>query len=388
MAAPTVSRDDVLRFRFHRQQLHREPGTANGPTDVALLDYGVQDTGPDGASWALAVRGAPQAPPDDLVYAWTLRGAPHAYERSAMGAVAVATAPLSEADAAKRVFDASKPLKAAGIPVLEGLRVVANRQRDIVTEPMVKGELSHRLTRVLDEPYLRFCRSCDTTHAYEMLFRLPPLQAGLELDPDTSPPVLRRMTGIGPPLYTQLAGETEPRFDVIRNYLRFYGPAQPRDVAAFLDAPLKDVKAHWPSDVSEVVIGDGPSAKSPERRSILSEDLDVVSSAGSGAADPRDRIVRLVGPYDPYLQLRDRELLVPDEARRKDLWRVLGRPGAIVADDGEVIGTWRPRASGRKLTVRIDPWQRLDARNRASVEREAERLADHRGVTLTGIEDE
>ncbi len=65
--------------------------------------------------------------------------------------------------------------------------------------------------------------------------------------------------------------------------------------------------------------------------------------------------MRLVGPHDPYLQLCDGELLIADEARRKILWPVLGRPGAIVAD-GEVAGTWRPRASGRKLTVRIDPW--------------------------------
>ncbi len=96
--------------------------------------------------------------------------------------------------------------------------------------------------------------------------------------------------------------------------------------------------------------------------------------------------VRLVGPYDPYVQLRDRELLVADEARRKDLWRVLGRPGAIVAD-GEVIGTWRPRASGRRLTVRIEPWATLSSRDRAAVEEQAERLAVHRGVSLVGVDE-
>jgi hypothetical protein len=392
MAVPTVSRDDVLWFRFRRHQLDREPDAASTPTDAALLDYGVQDTGPDGAAWALAVRGTPSAGPDDLAFAWTLRGAPHAYDRSALPAIAVATAPLSEADAAKRIYDAAKSLKAAGVPSLKGLRAVAERQRDIVTQSMVKGELSSRLTGVLEEPYLRFCRSCDAMHAYEMLFRLPPLQAGLELEAGTSPPLLRRVPGMDPPLYAHLADEAEPRFDVIRNYLRFYGPARPQDAAAFLDAPLKDVKAHWPSDVNEVVVGevdvgDGPSAKSSARRSILTEDLGLLlSSLGSGAAGSDHRTVRLVGPYDAYLQLRDRELLVPDEARRKDLWRVLGRPGAILAD-GAVIGTWRPRGSGRKLVVRVESWHRLDAPDRAAVEREAERLADHRGVTLAGIED-
>ncbi len=100
-----VGRSDVLRFRFQRQELHREPGTAAGPLDVALLDHGVQDTGADGATWALAIRGRRRSA-DDLALAWTLRGAPHAYRRADLAAVAVATAPLSEADAAKRIFDA------------------------------------------------------------------------------------------------------------------------------------------------------------------------------------------------------------------------------------------------------------------------------------------
>ena len=97
--------------------------------------------------------------------------------------------------------------------------------------------------------------------------------------------------------------------------------------------------------------------------------------------------MRLLGPHDPYLQLRDRELLVADETRQKDLWRMLGRPGGIVAD-GELIGTWRPRTSGKKLTVRMELWGPLSGRDRALVEEEAERLAAHRGDVLTGIVEE
>lgn len=37
MAEATVGRRDVLRYRFHRQELHRQPESATGPTDVALL---------------------------------------------------------------------------------------------------------------------------------------------------------------------------------------------------------------------------------------------------------------------------------------------------------------------------------------------------------------
>ncbi|CAA9278385.1 MAG: FIG00816115: hypothetical protein [uncultured Acidimicrobiales bacterium] len=381
MAAANVSRDDVLRFRFRQHQLDRGEGAANGPVDVALLSFGVQDTGSDGAAWAMAIRGLPATEPDDVALAWTLRGAPHAYHRSELAGVAVATAPLSEADAAKRMFDAVKPLKAAGIPALEGLRVVAGHLREIATAPTPKGEASSKLTERLDEPYLRFCRPCGTTHVYEMPFRLAALQAGLELQAGTSPPVLRRVAGLEPPMYQRLGGEADARFDVIRSYLRFYGPARVKDAAVFLDAAVKDVRDGWPTDAVEVAVADEEAAPRAQPRFLLEEDLDAITAGPS--AKPA-RTVRLVGPYDPYLQLRDRELLVADEARRKGLWPVLGRPGAIVAD-GELIGTWRPRASGRRLTLRIEPWTRISPVDRPLIEEQAERLASHRGATLVKL---
>ncbi|MGH9138480.1 MAG: DNA glycosylase AlkZ-like family protein, partial [Acidimicrobiales bacterium] len=344
-------------------------------------DVGVQDTGTDGAPWALAIRGAPPDDTGELALAWTLRGAPHAYRRSDLAAVAVSTAPYSEADALKRIFDAAKPLKAAGIPAIEALTAVAKREREIVTEPTVKGELSGRLTSLLDEPYVRFCRPCNTTHCHEQTFRLAALQAGLEIEGGTSPPVLRRTTGLRPPLLRRLAGEAEERFDVIRNYLRFYGPARVRDVAAYIDAPLGDVRAHWPADAVEVDVADVAAKARPEPRFALADDVEEFASGVDTAATD---VVRLVGPHDPYVQLRDRETLVADEQRRKDLWRALGRPGAVIAG-GDVLGTWRPRTSGRRLTISVEPWAQLGRKRWRRIEEQAERLASHRGASTVSV---
>jgi hypothetical protein len=364
---------DVRSFRFRRHQLDRDPVARGHETDAALLDYGVQDTGPDGAAWALAIRGASAT---ELAFAWTLRGAPHAYRRRDIAAVAVATAPLSEADAGKRIFDAAKPLKDAGIPALEALRTLARHLRQIVQGPTLKGEASRRLSDLVGSPYLRSCRACNAVHVYENPFRLAALQAGLELEPGTSPPVLRRIPRIRAPMYQRLGGEADARFDVVRNYLRFYGPASVRDVAEFLDAPMKDVEEHWPTDVAHVRVTDTESGRA-QRRFLLAEDLDMLVDGERGAV----AAIRLLGPYDPLLQSRDRELLVPDPARRKALWPVLGRPGAVVSA-GEVVGTWRPRSSGSRLHITVEPWQRLSTRDRARVQKQAERLAAHRGVTL------
>lgn len=374
-----VTRSQVVAFRWRRHQLGRDVGSS-AATATDVLDLGIQDTG-EGARWALLARCALPPGDDDLVWAWTLRGAPHVYRRNDIAAVAVATAPYSEADASKRVFTAAKSLKAADLTILGALEEVAAAMRKIVTRPTTKGELSGQLRVALGEPFLVACAVCDAIHPYEQEFRLATLQAGLELDPGTSPPVLRRIPGLTPPMYAHLATDAEPRFDVIRNYLRFFGPARHRDVAAHLDAPVKDVAANWPDDVEAVSLdGVTTDGKGGDWFVLAGDTADVTDPSTSRGA------VRLLGAFDPYLQLRDRSLLVPEEAHRKDLWRTLGRPGAVVAD-GEVVGTWRPKTSGGRLTVVFDPWTKVTSALRSTIDEEAERLAAHRGVELAGVID-
>jgi winged helix DNA-binding protein len=352
-----LTRAEVLASRVRAQQLDRTEGTL---ADTAVLDLGVQDTGADAGRWALAVRGLDDVPAGELALVWTLRGAPHLYRRADLPGVAAATAPFSETDAAKRVFDAAKPLKAAGIPVLAALDTVAAQLRSIVTGPTVKGEMSRQLSARVDEPYLRFCRVCDATHVYEQPFRLAALRAGLELQPDTSPPVLQPIPGFRP------AATVPGRLDVVRAYLRLHGPATPQQVAGYLDAPVKDVQARWPSDAAEVSV-DG------ERRWAVD-----VDALGAGPV----RTTRLLGPFDPYLQTRDRTLLVPDPARARDLWRTLGRPGGVLVD-GEIAGTWRPRKNGQRLGVQVQLWRDVP---RAALGQEAERLAAVRGAELAAVQ--
>jgi Winged helix DNA-binding domain len=359
--ASAISREQVLAYRVRAQQLDRPSGTV---ADTAVLDIGAQDTGTDGALWALALRGLDDPPAEELATVWTLRGAPHVYRRADLPGVAAATAPFSEADAGKRIVAAGKPLKDAGIPYLEALDVVADAMRSIVTGPTVKGEMSTRLTAVMTAPYVRHCVPCQAIHVYESPFRLAALRAGLELQPGTSPPVLQPIPGFAP------ADAVPERLDVVRGYLRLLGPATPAHVAGYLDAPQKDVKALWPADAVEVTV-DG------ERRWLLADDVDRVDGA-------RPRVTRLLGAYDLFLQARDRQLLVADAAHAKELWRTIGRPGAVLVD-GEIVGTWRAAKSGTALTVSIDPWAPLSETTRTTIGEQAERLAAFRKLTLKGL---
>src|SRR5215211_1027416 len=373
-----MKRAQALAQRIHAQQLDRAEAE-RAITDAAVFDFGVQDTGRDGASWALANRGVPVheaaelEASQDVALAWTLRAAPHYYRRADLPDVLVATSPLSDRDAATRVVGAGKPLKEAGISTVAGLTQVAMQLRQVVTRPLVKGEVSTQLTARLAAPYLRYCGSCRATHSWEIPFRLGALYAGLELEPGTSPPVLRRIPGWPKrspgPAPDPMA--TPERLQPIRNYLRFLGPATPNDVAAFLDSPVAEIKAHWPKDAVEVSV-DGRQGW------ILGE---------VGGIEHDRELLRLLGGFDLFLQAKDRDLIVPDTSRHKELWPILGRPGAVLSGT-EIAGTWRPKTSGKQFTLRLSLWTTLSKRNGKRLELETERLAAHRGMELAGIVEE
>ena len=375
MAGPVLSSADVVAGRIVAQQLDR-PVADRPLTDAAVLDLGVQDTGRDGASWALVNRGIPVARPevlaesDDLALVWSLRASPHFYRRAELADVLVAVSPFSDADAGRRIIGADQPLKEAGIGSREGLAEVAARLREIVAAPMVKGEASTRVTAVLDAPYVRDCVPCGAVHVWEIPFRVGAFYGGLELDPGTSPPVLRPIPGwsrasVGPAPDPVSAPE---HLQVIRAYLRLLGPATPVDVAGFLDAALADVKAHWPADAVEVTVN-GKRAWSLGEPSPPAVDAE---------------LVRLLGPYDLLLQGRDRQVLVTDKAHHKALWPTLGRPGAVLVGP-QIVGLWRPKATGVKFRVRLTTWSPLSRAVRSRVEEQAAALAQHRGLTFAGL---
>lgn len=401
----TVGREQALRFRATAQQLGRPEEPGRPLTDATVLDLGVQATGAGGSEpaggahgWALAVRGVP-APQDpdawsrDLALAWTVRGAPHAYRREDLPAVEVALRPFSAADAGKRILDANRPLRAAGITAPEALAHVATLMRRVVDRPRPKGEVSTRLTAALDAPYLRECRPCGTTHAYEQPFRLAALHAGLELEPGTSPPVLRRVPGwrtpsggprLDPPPLPRperrgVAERTVARLDLVRTCVRLLGPTTPELVAGYLDAPVADVRERWPADVTPVTVVDERDGEASTAW-VLTADLPALDAAAEPPAEP---VVRLVGPFDLVLQARDRELLVPDPDQRAALWPTLGRPGAVVVD-GEPVGLWRPRAQGGRLRVLVEPWRDWDSAVAAGVAEQTRALATHRALTPAG----
>ena len=241
------------------------------------------------------------------------------------------------------------------------------------------------MSDVVDEPYLRSCRPCNAIHVYENPFRMAALQAGLELEPGTSPPVLHRINGLKPPMYRRLGDKAEPRFDVVRNYVRFYGPARIRDAAEFLDAPQADVERHWPDDVVEVRVngrGAPSSGGRAQRRYLLAEDMEALAAAagrGGGwyASAFSARTTRSCSCATARCWFRTRNGAKPcgPSSAGRAPWSTVANSWAcgVPGRRGSVCGWSSNRGSGSTKPVRT------------ALEEQAERLAAHRDVTLAGL---
>jgi len=361
-----VDRKQVLAYRAEAQGLGR---TTRSASKLAVLDIGFQDTPSGSAAIGLAARLTEAPSNEDLIadesfaLAWTIRGAPHLHRRSDLRRLVRALWPLSEDDARARLAAFGSDMKKAGRSALEAHAEAAKAMRAVVKKPMTKGEISGAATKVAPDYVSLWCRSCKSTHIHEQLFKMSALPAGLELTTNRSPLMLAPIKG-RPGIPTKASGTDS----LIRAYLTFLGPATESEVASFLGTNRSLLEPAWPDDLSEVSIG-GKRAWLPRAR---------VTSLKK--AKPESR-VRLLPPYDPYLQARDRDLLLEDKAQQKSLWRgLLGAPGAVFTD-GEITGVWRAKMAGKKrLVVTVDAFRSTPKRAKKELENEAEVVAAVRGA--------
>jgi len=355
-----VTRGQVLAYRAAAHGLDRQ---VSDPLALGVLDLGVQETR-GSALLALAAR-LPAPPPPDLdpagplVLLWAARGAPHIHRRADLPALAGALWPRTDADAMTRLSSERAALKKAGIGGLAACTAVAEALRAVVTGPLPKGEVSAGVTARLPEVYSYECRSCQARHVYGNVFQLAGLPTGVYHRVSTPNLTLAPLPD-RPPIPEKAVG-TE---DFLRAYLRLHGPATLAEAAGCLGTSQASARPAWPDDLVEVSV-DGRTAwlPAPELAGLRK------------AAKPG--YVRLLPPLDPWLQARDRDLIVPAAARQKEVWRILGNPGAIFAG-GEIAGLWRSKAAGKTLQVNVDLFEKVSTKD---LEVEAARMAGVRGFS-------
>lgn len=372
-----VTRAQVLAHRVQATGLHRPGGVRGGagragPAGLPVLDIGIQDTPPGGHRLHLANRlGAPVDggvfDGGSLAMAWSWRGAPHVQRSGDLAMLARALWPLSDRDASSRLGSGvAKQLKASELAPLAAFRLTTEAMAAIVTSPVDKGTLSGQVTQAIPNELSAYCRGCDVVHISESLFRACTLPAGLRIVPGAKPLTFEPITG-WEPVVPDPAETTE----LARSYLSVLGPGTQGEAASFLGTVKADLKARWPDGLVELDVG-GRRVWFPD------EDLDELRGA------PEPELVRFLGAFDPFLQGRDRDLLVPDKAHRQELWKILGNPGGVLVD-GEVVAAWRATQSGKKTAITVLPFTQVTKRAEAALEEEAQLVAAARGAELATV---
>jgi hypothetical protein len=163
------------------------------------------------------------------------------------------------------------------------------------------------------------------------------------------------------------------RAELLRRYLRSYGPSTRAAFAAWVGIHASDTDPWWrllEDELTQVEFG-GTSW-------ILTKDLDALRST------PAPEGVRLLPPHDPYTQMGDRETIVEKKYHR-EVWKTAGDPGTVLAG-GKITGTWRPRKNGRRLAITVKTFDSLPDRERKPLEAEAGQVAILRGASSVDVD--
>jgi len=354
-----VDRAQVLAYRVAALGLAERCSAR--PADLPVLDLGVQEYTPGSAQVALAARTSADAADKRLITVWAARGAPHLHRRADLAVLVKQLWPISDADASARIKSGQIP---DGIKLgVEAFRVTADAFREVVTEPMPRGEVSTEVSKRVPRALTYECRSCGARHIAGNVWQHSGLAGGIEVQSRGRDAMVGPIPK-APPRPTENHGIDE----LILTYLRFLGPAAPIEVGKYLGSSTAELKSVWPADRLTEVTVDGRKAWLP------TDEVDALKSASppSGA--------RFVPPMDPLLQARDRDVLVPDRAQQKEVWRVLGNPGALLVD-GQIAGVWRAKISGRKrVDLTVTAFDPLSATRRKQIEKEAAEVARAREV--------
>ena len=328
--ARTVTRSSTeqdLAFRLAGQHLHRR--TADPLAAVAAC--GIQEFPPGWWRVALHARAKGEPAANDLVTVNAMRGAPYVVPRADAAVFTAALVPDDDGLKALVGSQVAKEAAAAGFTPREALDRVAEAAREgLAGGPLDRDAFHQALRERLPEGLLPWCRGCQSHHVRPGFWRaLGPLGV-------TEMP--------GRATYALAAPSTMPleqaRAELVRRFLRCYGPATHTDLASWAQTAPAHAKALFAAVAEELEQVDG-------RRFILAADRRRYDRP------PAARGLRLLGGHDPFVGQPDREALAPDAALRKKLFPPVGRPG-VVLHDGALAGLWRSRKKGDTLEVEVE----------------------------------
>jgi hypothetical protein len=165
---------------------------------------------------------------------------------------------------------------------------------------------------------------------------------------------------------------------VTRRFLAAYAPATAEDLALWWGglgpARGRRMLAALGGEVREVDV-------EGVRAWVLARDVQAIASA-----EPRN-IARLLPAFDPWVVGASRRAAALLDRRHKTrVYRPQGWFSPVLLVNGRMVGVWKHERKGRRLSIELQPFEKLPAWARRQLADEAERLAEFLGCVEHGVE--
>ena len=387
----TVTREQARAFRLRRHHLDR-PLPSGGLVEAAA-GCGVQNSPPGAWETALwnRVEGVTLHQLEQALYgektllqAWSIRGVPLIFPTVDAG---VFLAPLcaqpgeepwiytrgitGALDALGLDFDDLLPLVETACACLEGETVLSKEALDRRLAGVIEPMLPPEVRPAWNAPSMYGQPDRQTVGGAAVSFLLRPCSFRGKVVFGAREGIYPTFTSPARWLGRSLPNHPDGVRELVRRFLRCYGPTQVSDFQSWLGCSPRQAKRLWGGIEDELA----PVELDGKRRWVLAEDLNLLSQGEEGEQ------LLLLGSHDPYLDLRDRELILPDKARQRQVWKTVGNPGAVLLG-GRVIGFWTVRTRGDKLDAAVTLFEALEPTQRSRLEELAQGYAAFRGSAL------
>jgi hypothetical protein len=180
---------------------------------------------------------------------------------------------------------------------------------------------------------------------------------------NNSPTFARRDTWLGCP-----APESRPEdgYEMIRRYLRSFGPATVQDATYWIGTNLRDVKPFWDALQDEFV----EIETDGKTRCLLASDLDDLI-----AMEDATLPIRLIPAFDPLLLApRDKGELL-DMRFHKRIYGAAAWVYPALLVNGRVVANWTYERKQKHIEIVVHPFTRLNKRLLPAIKRDARHLA-------------
>ncbi|MDO9356196.1 MAG: winged helix DNA-binding domain-containing protein [Solirubrobacteraceae bacterium] len=373
-----VTSEQVRRFRLAATGITEPAGRAS----TALGSWTVQESPPGAATTAMLARTSVDVAPgwlDDAISDrrsvasfYNARTATSILRKADAPVFATALIPSDDAGFKAIVVNALPERKSEyASPVEEAVEAIAEI---LDGRELSRDDLHEELRGRLPKASLPWCEGCQSHHARRGLLVMASLHGKLCIagKAGRAPLFARSDQWLGG--WDAFAANDAGRA-LVDHFLAAFGPATPAEFADWAGLGKTHAKALWALEEEGLVEVTVDGGKPRWIRAVDQAALED-SPAPDGA--------RLLGPGDPILQARDREVTVADAGVRKKLWTAIPTTGLAI-HGSDAFATWKAKKSGKRLDLTLATFAKVPRGAKAAIEEQAERLAPHRGATSVAV---